>query len=269
MNKALRLMSAAGLGAGLMYLFDPNRGKRRRALVRNKITHVGKVASDVTGKTGRDVRNHVLGVFAEVGSHFRIKDVSDDVLEARVRSKLGRVVSHPSAIEVKAVDGLIILTGPIIATEEHPLLESVTGIHGVKSIENRLELHQQAGDIPALQGGRSRQESLGVLKTNWSPTTRLIATVAGGALALYGARRRAMFGSVLGTLGLGVVMKALTNVKTSDQIREDNDGAVIDAPKAVNIGAPIDGAFDCGSPREEFADVVSHIHETRCNMFMR
>ncbi len=42
MNKGLRLMSVAGLGAGLMYLFDPDRGKRRRALVRNKITHASK-----------------------------------------------------------------------------------------------------------------------------------------------------------------------------------------------------------------------------------
>ncbi|MCM3903925.1 MAG: hypothetical protein ND866_19665 [Pyrinomonadaceae bacterium] len=269
MNKSLRLMSAAGLGAGLMYLFDPDRGKRRRALVRNKVRHAAKVAGDVTGKTGRDVRNHVMGVLAEAESLFRIRDVSDDVVRARVRSKLGRIVSHPSAIEVKAVDGLIILSGPILASEEHLLLESVADLHGVKNIENLLELHDQAGDIPALQGGRPRQERLGVLKTSWSPTTRLIATAAGGALALYGARRRGMFGSALGSLGVGVVMRALTNVKTSDHVREDDDCAVIDNPKPINIDAPVDQVIDYGLPPEEFADVVSHVHATRCNMFMR
>ncbi|MCM3869545.1 MAG: BON domain-containing protein [Pyrinomonadaceae bacterium] len=187
MNRGLRLLSAAGLGAGLMYLFDPARGKRRRALVRDQMKHAAKVAGDVTGKTGRGVRNHLLGVFAEVGSLFRSRDVSDDVVKARVRAKLGRVVSHPSAIEVKAVDGLIVLSGPILASEEHPLLKSVAAIPGVKNIENLLELHDQGGEITVLQGGQPEE---GPLKTNWSPP-------------------------------------------------------------------------------EEFADVMSHVHETRCNMFMR
>lgn len=124
-----------------MYLFDSSRGKRRRALVRNKVIHAAKVA----GKTGRDVRNHVGGVFAEVGSLFQTRDISDDVVTARVRAKLGRVVSHPSAIEVNSVNGSIILSGPILAGEEHPWLESVAVIHGVKNIENQLELHDQAG----------------------------------------------------------------------------------------------------------------------------
>jgi hypothetical protein len=252
-----------------MYLFDPDRGKRRRTLVRNKMRHAARVAGDVTGKTGRDIHNHVMGVLAEVGSLFRTRDVSDDVVKARVRAKLGRLVSHPSAIEVKAVSGSVILSGPILAREEHPFLDSVAVIHGVKNIENLLELHEQAGNISALQGGRPRQERLGVLKTNWSPTTRLIATAAGGALALYGAKRRGMFGSALGSLGLGVVMRALTNVKTSGHVRVDNDGAAIHTPKAVKTDAPVDQVIDYGTHPEEFADVLSHVHETRCNMFMR
>lgn len=263
MNKSVKLVSAAGVGAGLMYMFDPDRGKRRRALVRNKMTHAAKLAGDVAGRTGRDVRNHVRGVFAKAVSLFRTRDVSDDVVRARVRAKLGRVVSHPSAIEVKSVNGSITLSGPILAAEEHPLLESVAVIHGVKNIENLLELHDQAGDIPALQGGRPRQERLGVLKTNWSPTMRLIAAAAGGALAVYGARRRGIFSPALGSLGLGLVMRALKNVKISDHVRED-DVAAIDSAKPINVDTWAEFM-----PPEEFADLVSHAHETRCEMFMR
>ncbi|HEU4477170.1 MAG TPA: hypothetical protein VFR80_01550, partial [Pyrinomonadaceae bacterium] len=117
MNKGLRLLSAAGTGAGLMYLFDPDRGKRRRALLRNKAVHISRIANDAAGKTRRDLRNHLRGTLAELEAVFIDNGpVSNDVLAARVRSKLGRVVSHPSAIEVKAVDGLIILTGQILAT---------------------------------------------------------------------------------------------------------------------------------------------------------
>jgi hypothetical protein len=270
MNKSLKLISAAGAGAGLMFLFDPSRGKRRRALVRDKIRHASRVAGDVAGRTGRDVRNHVRGVFAEVGALFRTRDVSDEVVSARVRAKLGRLVSHPGAIEVKSVDGSVVLSGPLLAAEEHPLLESVAVIGGVKNIENLLELHDQAGDTQALQGGRPRQERVGVLKTNWSPTVRLIGIAAGGSLAFYGAKRRGVFGPALGSLGLGMVMRALLSGKTSDRGRQNNNRAAAkDGPKTDQVGPQTVGAFDISPPPEEFADILSNVHETRCNMFMR
>lgn len=144
MNRSLSLISAVGVGAGLMYLFDPSRGKRRRALIANKLTHAGKVVGDVTHTTGRGLRNHMLGVAAGMRSLFQTTDVIDDVLQARVRSKLGHVVSNPSEIRVKADNGLIVLAGPILAKEEHPLLDAVCHIGGVRNIENLLELHEQA-----------------------------------------------------------------------------------------------------------------------------
>ena len=93
MNKAASVVGAAGVGAGLMYLFDPDRGKRRRAKVRNKAMHIKRVASDYAGKTQRDVRNRISGVIAETEALFHSEIVSDYVLEAIVRSKLGRIVS--------------------------------------------------------------------------------------------------------------------------------------------------------------------------------
>jgi hypothetical protein len=71
MKKGLSLLGAAGVGAGLMYLFDPHRGNKRRALIANKVTHAKKVVGEVADKTGRDVRNHLLGAISEVQSVFR------------------------------------------------------------------------------------------------------------------------------------------------------------------------------------------------------
>ena len=245
MNKALKVVSAASLGAGLMYLFDPDRGKRRRALLRNKAEHASRIAADAAGKTRRDVRNHLLGAFAEVESLFRTGEVSNVVLEERVRSKLGRVVSHPHAVEVKTNKGIVTLSGPVLADELHPLLDAVAAVSGVKSIENWLEVHEHAGEIPALQGGRPRQgERFGPLKTNWSPTTRLVATVAGGALAAYGARRRGVVGTVVGSVGLGIVARALTNFETARLLGLDEQRKVIDIQKTINIEAPVDHVFD-------------------------
>ena len=156
MNKVLKVVGAAGLGAGLMYLFDPDRGKRRRALLRNKCEHATRIATDVAGKTRRDVRNHLLGVFAGLRSLFETREVSDPVLEARVRSRLGHVVSHPHAVEVKTHNGIVKLSGPVLVGELHPLLDAVAAIGGVKSIENWVEVHDQPARKPALQEGRPR-----------------------------------------------------------------------------------------------------------------
>ncbi|HSB27732.1 MAG TPA: hypothetical protein VLE19_07750, partial [Pyrinomonadaceae bacterium] len=147
-------------------------------------------------------------------SLLRREKVSDDVLEARIRSKLGRIVSHPHAIEVKAIEGLVILRGPILTAEVHPLLNAVAVIRGVRNIENHLELHETPDDVPALQGGKRRMgERFGPFKTTWSPTTRLIAGIAGGALTIYGGKRRDAVGSFMGSVGLGVLARAFTNLE--------------------------------------------------------
>jgi len=263
MNKGLRLMSAAGVGAGLMYLFDPDRGKRRRALLRNKAGHASRIATDVAGKTRRDVRNHLLGAVAELESLFRPEEVADDVLEARVRSKLGRVVSHPSAIQVQTVNGLVVLGGPILAGEVHPLLDSVAAIGGVENIENHLEVHELAGDIPALQGGRPRLGRVGPLRTNWSPTTRLIATAAGGVLTIYGVKRKGLLGSAMSSLGIGVITRALTNLEARRLVGIDGNQRGIHIQKTISVDAPVDRVFDYWSHPENFPDFMSHVREVR------
>ena len=225
MNRTVGLISAAGIGAGFMYLFDPNRGKRRRAEIRNKAKHVNRIAIEAAGKTERDLRNHLRGVVAEIRSLVRSEEVLDDVLEARIRSKLGRIVSHPHAIEVKVVDGRAILTGPILAEEVVPLFGVIRGIGGVKSIENLLEVHDNASDIPALQGGKRRSgKRFGPFKTTWSPTTRLVAGLTGGALALYGGKRRGALGPAITTVGIGMLGRALMNFESRHLIGLDGDG---------------------------------------------
>jgi hypothetical protein len=90
----------AGLGAGLMYLLDPEEGGRRRALVRGKAVHSLRLGGQAALRTSRDLGNRTKGLVAEAGSRLRRheEEVDDRILRDRVRSKLGRAVSHPSAI---------------------------------------------------------------------------------------------------------------------------------------------------------------------------
>lgn len=151
-NNPLALLAGLGLGAALMYFFDPDRGTRRRHLASDQAGRsLRKIARRFRGQAG-GARNHVRGAAVELGSRFRDEQIDDDVLVSRVRAQLGHRVRHTSAIEVTALDGCVVLSGPVLATEFDDVLRTTTAVRGVRGVENRLDVRQSAGDTPALQG---------------------------------------------------------------------------------------------------------------------
>ena len=152
MNKGVALVGGAGLGAALMYIFDPDRGKRRRALIRDKVEAAGNEISDKAEKMGRDLKNRAYGVVAETKSIFQNDEVTDDVLVDRVRSRLGRIPAHMGAFDITAKEGAVTLRGQILADELPKVLRAARFVRGVKGIDNQFEVHERAGNVPALQG---------------------------------------------------------------------------------------------------------------------
>ena len=146
-----RVVAGALVGAAIMYLLDPDRGARRRSLLRDKVVRAGNVSSDRLGKLGRDLRNRATGVAAETRSRFRSGDVDDAVLIERVRSEIGHRASHPGSIVVTAMDGEISLSGPVLADEKDKLIATAKGVRGVKHVHDRLTCHDTADGIPGLQ----------------------------------------------------------------------------------------------------------------------
>lgn len=130
-----------GVGAGLMYLLDPDRGKRRRALLRDKTVHLAHEGRDSLDVATRGLANRAQGLYARTRSRFECGAISDPVLRDRVRSRIGHVVSHPASIEVEVEDGRVRLAGPILPGEVEGLLHSVSRMRGVAAVENRLEPH--------------------------------------------------------------------------------------------------------------------------------
>ena len=76
-----KLMTGMVVGAGAMYLLDPDRGARRRSLLRDQGIHVGHKLSDGLAATARDTRNRTAGVAAELRGRFRRDEPSDEVLQ--------------------------------------------------------------------------------------------------------------------------------------------------------------------------------------------
>lgn len=149
MNKKLILLTGlgigAGLGAGLMFMLDPEKGKDRRTLICNKVTDTIAKTEKAIVKTPQDIRKQINGLIAE--SRLLYNKARDEALENRVYTKIGQTVNNPGLIQVIANNGHLILTGSIPAIEEDALLEAVFLTRGVKTIENRLEVHARAGDL--------------------------------------------------------------------------------------------------------------------------
>lgn len=60
-------LTGVGLGAALMYLLDPERGRTRRKLLGDKLTRAANVTGDAIAGKSRDLRNRAQGVLAETG----------------------------------------------------------------------------------------------------------------------------------------------------------------------------------------------------------
>jgi hypothetical protein len=68
MNKLFAVLGGMAAGAALMYLFDPNGGGRRRALMRDKAIGLSNDAADAIASRSRDLRNRAQGVLHEAKS---------------------------------------------------------------------------------------------------------------------------------------------------------------------------------------------------------
>jgi len=211
----MRVLTGLGLGAGLMYFFDPNNGRRRRARLRDQGLHMMREIEEGVGVVSRDLKNRTRGLTAEARSMFAEDHAPDQTIEARVRSAMGRVVSHPRAIRVSAHDGRVSLSGPILASEVECLINTARCVRGVRGVENQLEVHPQAGGHPALQGGTSRHGVRpALLQENWSPTTRLLVGLTGVVLGLKMMRRPGLTGLAIGALGAGLAASGLANASS-------------------------------------------------------
>jgi hypothetical protein len=156
-------LTGLGIGIGLMYFLDPERGRRRRALLRDKLAHSAHLSMGAMGATGRDLTHRTTGAVARVRGSFDRGPVDDVVLVQRIRAQLGRVVSHPHAIVVDATAGRARLRGPILRHDVDRLVRAVQRVRGVRDIVNELDVHARPDGIPALQGGR-RVTSPGVVR---------------------------------------------------------------------------------------------------------
>lgn len=263
-NKLLAVTGALSLGALLMYYLDPEQGRRRRALAGDKVKSAGKGMSHMVDVAARDASNRGRGLAARVRTGFTGPEVKVDdlTLAQRVRSRIGRCVSNPGAIDVSVHDGTVQLSGPVFKNEMKPLMSAVWSTRGVQNVESRFDIHEQAGTIPALQSGQKaalqRQQWM---NQNWSPGMRVAAGAAGAVAALAGLAFRPV--GLLGTVLGGALLARSVSNRSLQQLAGMSETGSVHIVKEMFIAVPPERVFEFWRRQENFPQFMRNVQEVR------
>lgn len=262
-DPASLILAAAG-GAIATSAVTALRDNARRTRAKNRVTSAASHTADLMGKAARDAKNRASGAAASAKSLMRKDHASDDKLVARVRSRLGRIVTHPHAIQVSAQDGHVVLSGPILRPEVGHLLHELRRVRGVRSIEDRLEVHQHGNNVPSLQGPGRPPRAPELLQERWTPSLRVGAAVLGAAIATAGVVRvpQARVGG-LGLAGLGslLVARAVFDEPIRRFLGLGGTRRSVEVQKTITIDAPVDQVFAYFSNIERFPEFMDHVQK--------
>lgn len=246
-----------------MYFADPSRGKRRRAIARDKIAAAWRDVQNEFDKAGHDLYNRTQGLLSAAQSICDSAEPSDAVLLSRVRSRIGRAVSHPHAIRATVDAGRrIVLEGPVLEHEVSYLLKSVQSVAGVREVISRLESHGEADHLSSLQGGASRRPASEFAQQNWTPVLRISAGALAGTAFYASMRNESPWRWASAAAGTVLLTRAIVN-KGFRQIFGAGDGCVVDFDKAVHVDAPLEEVFSFWSKFENFPRFMTHLKEVR------
>jgi uncharacterized membrane protein len=238
------LLKGVAAGAGVMYFLDPDRGRRRRAAVAGKAIHLVHEVEDVWAKGCRDLMNRTTGVAAQARRVVSVTPTDDRVLVARVRAALGHIVADARSLEVSAHNGTITLRGTVRPGEPAILIPAIEKINGVLNVESGLTTAGEPVPVPR------RDNDL-------TPAARMLLTAGGGLLVLNGLARGGVTRTLLGTAGLGLFVRGMTD-KPARLFGLDR-GHGIDVCKSVRIDAPVEKVYEFISDVEQSGRFLPHV----------
>lgn len=240
-----------GIGALGMYFLDPDRGRRRRVVLSDSLVHCRYESRRFFGRFRRDLRNRAEGTLAETKRLFVHEGVSDDVLRDRIRSAIGRTISHPHAVKVQCRDGVVELSGVVLAREVERLRWEIESIRGVKEVAACF----QTAEGPESPEKRRRDQEAGFFGNRWSPAARVLAGAAGLGLMLRDMRRRTTT-PLSGFAGALMLARSVFNMPLRRVPR-----AGIHVEKTMHVRAPREEVFTFWANPENYAKVFSHVNQ--------
>jgi len=250
----LTWMGGIALGALAMYIADPVQGRRRRAFLQDKFTYVTNSTSRLMDQTLHDAQNRWSGLQASAMQLLlprQAKPIDDHVLEARVRSRLGRAISHGHDVEVHAQSGVVTLAGNLDSEEKEKILKLVAAIPGVESVSCQIQIQRQ----------RQAQTERAPMLRERSPLW--IAGLGAGFLTWYALTRRQPMGLLAAATGLGLISRGGAGARRSTGKFSAHESLGYEAECTIAIAASPDVVFDIWSQYENFPHFMLQVIEVR------
>jgi uncharacterized membrane protein len=160
--------------------------------------------------------------------------------------------------------GEVTLSGPVLAYEMNDMISAVSSVRGVKRLENRLEGHQEAGQVSGLQGPSERLgERTELMQAHWSPASRFLVGAVGTFLTVYGLKRAGVPGSAMGLMGAAMLTRGLTNLEMKRLSGLGAGTRAVDLNRSITIKAPVERVFAFWKDYQNFPRFMSHVREVR------
>ena len=140
MRKVALLAAAA---AGIAWLLDPEAGRRRRALLRDRVAAFFRRGVRSGERAAHGVASEAYGL-KQKATHLREqpKDFDDGTLKAKVETELFRAADSPKGtVNVNAQHGVVQLRGQVESPQLiDELVARTRSVQGVREVENLLHL---------------------------------------------------------------------------------------------------------------------------------
>ncbi len=252
MSKLLTFPRGLFVGAALMYFFDPRRGRARRARLADLAAHTLRVERRLFSKAARDAAHRARGLVQRVTHIARPQRADDAVVEARVRARLGRVVSHPAAVQISVRRGTLTLRGSVLTEEGDRAVRALRRVQGVFAVVDKITRHATA-DVPALRGkGRPPSEQ-------WAPSMRAAAVAGGATLALYGLASSGARAKLLAATGAALAARGAANQPIRRLFDHALGRAPIELRKSIQLRVPPEQVFALWSQLDSFPRFLQHV----------
>jgi len=142
---ALAKMAAVGVGSALIaYLFDPERGKGRRARLNDQTRSRFRKVQEAARQQMEYQSNRLKGLAYELKPDDRPADLDDDLIRQKIKSE----VIGPAQVgnvEIDVRNGLVTISGDLDDTQYRRLARDIAKVPGVESV-GQLQGATPAGD---------------------------------------------------------------------------------------------------------------------------
>jgi len=141
----LKVLGGAAVGAAAMYVFDPDRGHRRRVMFRDRsrsaLRHEYRHANRAVRQKVVDTENRIEGAVIRARGGGRFHPESDVDLREHLRQVIATVDFSTKDVNVEAVKGVATLRGQVeTVQQQNRLIVEVEGVPGVVSVRSYLHL---------------------------------------------------------------------------------------------------------------------------------